>query len=196
MNLQNDDLGIKIEGHVLIQSWSDELGGKDLKEHLNKRNAVHRENMAVAIARALAAQDSGQVYTIHFGTGGATVDALDAIVYASPNVTGAADLNVPVYSEIVDHKRSAPTGNQMTVRHIAGTLYADIEIRCVLDKSEPSGQVTFDNVTTNLAGSFVFDEIGLKTDDGLLITHITFNPIQKTANRIFQVIYTLRVRLV
>lgn len=186
----NSDISISIRGHVLIK---DAETGEIL---LDKDNAIHKENMSVAIARALAGQDSGKVYTMHFGTGGATVDALDAIVYATPNVSGAADLNTPVYSEVVDQDRGAPDGNQMSVRHVSGGLYSDIEIRCVLDKTEPSGQVTFDNVTTDLSGSFVFDEIGLKSDDGLLLTHITFNPIQKTSNRIFQIIYTLRIRLV
>jgi hypothetical protein len=177
-------------------SWSDKVGGSDPQVHLSKRNAIHKENMGIAIARALAGQVGGHVYTMNFGTGGATVDALDAITYAAPNVTGSANLNVPVYSEVVDEDRGAPDGNQTSVIHNSGSVASDVEIRCVLDKSEPAGQATFDNVTTDLAGSFVFDEIGLKTDDGLLITHITFNPIQKTENRIMQVIYTLRVAIV
>lgn len=191
-----EEARVQVEGHVRIMSWADTVDGTDMRVHLSKRNAIHKENMATAIARALAGQDSGHIYTMHFGTGGATVNALDAITYATPNVTGSANLNIPVYSEVVDELRGAPTGNQMSAIHSSGSLAADVEIRCVIDKTEPAGQATFDNVTTNLAGNFVFDEIGLKSDDGLLLTHITFNPIQKTANRVYQVIYTIRVTIV
>jgi hypothetical protein len=187
-----DESGATLEGHVLIRSWSDD---GDVVVELDKRNAIHKENVAVAIARALAGQREGQIYSMHFGTGGATVNALDQIVYATPNTSGAADLNVPAYSEVVDQSRGAPSGNGISISHVAGTTYADVEIRCILDKTEPTGQATVDNITTNLAGSFVFDEIGLKTSGGVLLTHITFNPIQKTSNRILEVRYTIRVRV-
>jgi hypothetical protein len=190
-----DEIKVGIEGHLRITSWLED--GSDVRTHLDKRNAIHPENMAIAIARAMAGLDSGHVYTMHFGTGGATLDPLGNVIYATPNTTGAADLNTPVYFEVVDQSRSAPIGNQMNVRHINETLFADVEIRCVLDKNEPVGQLAFDNLASNNSqGGFVFDEIALKTDDGLLITHVTFNPIQKSGNRILQVLYTLRFRVV
>lgn len=191
--MQKETIQLSIEGHVRIVSRGPD--GDEIVE-LDKRNAVHKENMSIALARALAGQREGHLYTMHFGTGGATVNGLDQIVYASPNVSGAADLNIPVYAEIVDSTRGAPSGNKVSVRHIAGTTYTDLEISCVIDKNEPAGQATFDNITTNLAGSFVFDEIGLKSDDGLLLSHITFNPVQKTSNREYYVTYVLRIRLV
>jgi len=84
----------------------------------------------------------------------------------------------------------------MAVRHINGTLFSDLEVRCVVDKDEPFGQPAFDNVGTNLNTSlFVFDEIGLKTEDGLLLTHVVFSPVEKSANRIIEVVYTLRFRI-
>lgn len=188
-----DKLNISIEGHVKITSYNDDKS--DERVHLDKRNAIHRENMSLAIARALAGEDSGHVYSMHFGSGGATVDNAGSITYSDPNVSGAADLNVPSYHEVVDPDRGAPTGNVMGARHVAGALVSDVEIRCVLEKNEPFGQPVFDNVSLNSDGEFVFDEIALKTDDGLLITHIVFAPIAKTANRVYQVVYTLRVSL-
>lgn len=188
----NETPGTTLEGHVLITSWGDD--GVPRIE-LDKRNAIHKENFAVAIARALSGQKEGQIYSMHFGTGGATVNAIDQIVYATPNTSGAADLNVPAYSEVVDQSRGAPTGNGISVKHVAGTAYADVEIRCLLDKSEPAGQATVDNITTNLAGSFVFDEIALKTSGGVLLTHITFNPVQKTGQRVLEIRYTIRIRV-
>jgi hypothetical protein len=191
----SEDLNLTIEGHVLITSYSDE-NGSDPVILLNKRNAVHKENMSLAIARSLSGSDSGHVYSMHFGTGGATVDEVGAISYSDPNVSGSADLNVPSYSEIVDATRGAPSGNQTGVRHVNGTVFSDVEIRCVLDKGEPIGQAAFDNLSANINGTYVFDEIALKTDDNLLLTHIVFNPIEKTANRVIEVVYTLRIRLV
>lgn len=191
----SENLNLTVEGHVLITSYSDN-DGSDPQVLLNKRNAIHKENMSLAIARALGSVDAGHIYSMHFGTGGATVDDVGAISYSDPNVSGSADLNVPSYSEIVDTTRGAPSGNQTGVRHVNGTVFSDVEIRCVLDKGEPIGQSAFDNLSANINGTYVFDEIALKTDDNLLLTHIVFNPIEKTANRVIEVVYTLRIRLV
>lgn len=194
MNNQ-ENLELTVEGHVQITSYADS-DGNDPVILLNRRNAIHKENMSLAIARSLSGKDTGHVYSMHFGTGGATVDEVGAISYSDPNISGSADLNVPSYSEVVDVKRGAPSGNQTGVRHINGTLFSDVEIRCVLDKGEPIGQAAFDNTSSNIDGPFVFDEIALKTDDNLLLTHIVFNPIEKTSNRVIEVVYTLRVRVV
>jgi len=200
MNQKSEQMNVSVEGHVLIRAYA---SGADLKAKtngkivLNKRNAVHPEHASILIARAIANRVNGSIYSMHFGTGGATVDPLGNITYATPNTTGAADLNNPVYFEVVDDNEGAPQGNQMAVRHINGTLFSDVEIRCVLDKNEPFGQPAFDNVgNINLNDSqFVFDEIGLKTEDGLLVTHITFSPVEKTASRILEIIYTLRISI-
>lgn len=189
----SEQINVSVEGHVKITSYDDLESRSNPRVELDKRNAVHPENMSTALARGIAGLQSGHLYTLHFGTGGATVDTLSSIVYSAPNTSGAADLNTPIYSEVVDTARGAPTGNSANVRHVSSTVYSDVEVRCILDKNEPAGQATVDNVTTDLAGNFIFDEMGLKTDDGLLLTHITFNPVEKTSNRVFEVIYTLRI---
>ena len=190
----SENIGFKVEGHVKIVSYDDDRSNPEV--HLDKRNHIHKENMSIALARALGGDDSGHVYSIHFGTGGATVDSAGTITYSDPNVTGSADLNTPLYSEVVDPKRGAPAGNFTGVRHLNGSLFSDVEIRCVIDKGEPFGQPSSDNVSQTINGGYVFDEIALKTDDGLMLTHIVFNPIEKTANRVFEVVYTLRLRLI
>ena len=195
MTKLSDEIKIRMRGHVLITEYED--WGKDGKILLNKGNAIHNEHMSIALARGLGNRENSSVYTMHFGTGGATIDPLGNILYATPNTSGSADLNAPEYFEVVDDRAGAPEGNQMVVRHVNGTLFSDLEIRCVLDKNEPFGQSAFDNIPgTNINDAdFIFDEIGLKTEDGLLLTHIVFSPIQKSANRIIEVVYTLRIRI-
>jgi hypothetical protein len=199
MSQLSDEFKVRIEGHVKIIEYEDlEDVGNESKGRvvMDKRNAIHEENASILIARAIANRENGSIFTMHFGTGGATVDPLGNILFATPNTTGAADLNTPVYFEVVDDNQAAPAGNQMAVRHINGTLFSDVEIRAVIDKNEPFGQAAFDNIGVNLNdSSFVFDEIGLKTEDDLLITHVVFTPVEKTANRIFEIVYTLRIRI-
>ncbi len=189
-----EEVGVSIQGHVKITSYSDDQGS-DPVVHLDKRNAVHKENMSLAISRALAGMDSGHVYRMDFGSGGATVDETGSIQYSDPNVTGAADLNVPAYFEVVDPNRGAASANSTDSKHVNGTLVSDVEIRCVLEKGEPIGQAVFDSMSINPDSTFLFDEIALKSDDGLLLTHIVFNPIEKAANRVLEVVYTLRIRV-
>ena len=195
----SDQINISIEGHVMAYEYEDmyDVGTDSGDIVLNKRNAIHNEHASIIIARGLANRENGSVYSMHFGSGGATIDPLGQIIFATPNTVGAADLNTPLYFEVVDDNLDADDGNQMAVRHINGTLFSDVEIRCVIDKDEPFGQQAFDNVGFNINDDtlFVFDEIGLKSEDGLLLTHVTFSPVQKAANRIIEVVYTLRVRI-
>ena len=199
MSQLSDEIKVKIEGHVKIIEYEniEDVGNEsEGRVVMDKRNAIHEENASILIARAIANRENGSIFTMHFGTGGATVDPLGNILFATPNTTGAADLNTPVYFEVVDDNQAAPAGNQMAVRHINGTLFSDVEVRAVIDKNEPFGQAAFDNIGVNLNdSSFVFDEIGLKTEDDLLITHVVFTPVEKTANRIFEIVYTLRIRI-
>ena len=192
MSNLSEQANVGIEGHLRIIGYDESDNPVEL---LNKRNAIHREHASILLARAIANKENGAIYSMHFGSGGATIDPLGNITYATPNTTGSADLNVPAYFEVIDDNGGAPAGNQMAVKHTNGTLFSDVEIRCVIDKNEPFGQAAFDNVAgSNLnASAFVFDEIGLKTEDGLLITHVVFSPIEKSANRVIEVVYTLRI---
>ena len=79
------------------------------------------------------------------------------------------------------------------VQKFDGLVYSDIVITSTLDYTEPAAQATVDN-STNLTGNFAFDEIGLITETGSYISHIIFHPIEKSANRKIQVIYTIRIR--
>jgi hypothetical protein len=193
----NDTAGPKVTGHLIIREPETGL------ILLDKRNAIHYENFSVAIARALANRPDGNIHEMHFGNGGSTVSGTGAITYFPPNITGSsANLYNPTYFKVVNDLsplNSDSTKNFIEVNHLNNTVYTDTVITCTLDYSEPSGQAAFDD-ETNLESDFVFDEIGLKTYDpiageGLLMTHVIFNPIQKSLNRLIEIVYTLRVQM-
>jgi hypothetical protein len=196
---KKDEAKIKITGHVKILAGDTEedlLAGRG-EVVLDKFNAIHPENFSIMVARGIADRDNGTIYSMYFGSGGATVDPLGNVSYAAPNTTGVADLNTPVFFEVVNDRSGAPAGNQMSVRHITGTLFSDVEVLCLVAKNQPYGQPVSDNSSgLNLNTSpFVFSEIGLKTQDNLLVTHVTFSPIEKSATRIWLVSYQLRIRI-
>lgn len=198
MDSLKEGFGISFKGHVLIR---DPETGDIL---LDKSNAIHAENMSVAVARGLAGRPNGNIYEMHFGSGGSAVSGTGGITYYPTNTTGQnADLYNPTYFKVINDQSSLnlnPEKNFIEVRHLVGTVYSDIIITCTLDYSEPAGQEAFDD-STDAESAFVFDEIGLKTYDvsgagnGQLLTHVIFNPIQKSLNRLIEVIYTIRVTL-
>jgi hypothetical protein len=193
-----DIIKVKLEGHVKVHAYDnldDLLAQRNFSVLLDDCNAVHKENASILIARGITHRPNGSIFYMYFGNGGATIDPLGNVVLNPPNVSGAADLYNPTYFEAVDDSQGAPDGNIMAVRHVNGTLFSDADIRCVIGKNEPFGQQVTDDVgPLDLNNEqFSFNEIGLKTADNLLITHITFTPVLKDAQRIIEVVYTLRV---
>lgn len=187
---------VMVEGRVKI------FDPKSQEVFVEKNNAIHYENMSIALAQSLANKNLGYIYSMAFGNGGSSVDPTGVITYLPPNVTGQnADLYNQTYSKVVDANSAAntdPTRNNLTVLHTAGKVYTDILVTCLLDYGEPAGQQAFDN-STNFNGEFVFDELGLKawegaSDDLLLITHVIFHPVQKSLNRQIQIDYTVRIQ--
>jgi hypothetical protein len=194
--MQSKDLtGVHIEGHIKIHN--PESG----EVYINKRNAVHYENISIALAQSLANSGQGYIYEMAFGNGGTAVDPTGIITYLTPNSSGAnASLYNQTYAKVVDDRssnNSDPTRNYIETRHVTGTNYTDVFITCLLDYGEPSTQLAFDNTTDNQS-EFVFDELGLKsyssTDQSLLLTHVIFHPVQKSLNRLIQIDYTVRIQ--
>lgn len=169
---------------------------------VDKHNAIHYENMSIALAQSLANKNLGYVYAMAFGNGGSSVDPTGVITYLPPNVTGQnADLYNQTFLKVVDDNSPAntdPTRNNLTVLHTSGQVYTDVLVTCLLDYGEPAGQQAFDN-STNFNGEYVFDELGLKSWEGtanelMLITHVIFHPVQKSLNRQIQIDYTVRIQ--
>jgi len=186
----------KIEGFIKIY---DPNTGEVL---VDKKNAIHYENISIAMAQTLSNRNLGYIYQMAFGNGGSSVDPTGVITYLPPNTIGQnADLYNQTYQKVVDDQSAAnqdPVNNRMTVLHTSGTVYTDILVTCLLDYGEPPQQQAFDN-STNFNGEFVFDELGLKSWNGAandlrLITHVIFHPVQKSLNRQIQIDYTVRIQ--
>jgi hypothetical protein len=194
--MQSKDVtGVHIEGHIKIHN--PETG----EVLIDKRNAIHYENISIALAQSLANSGQGFIYEMAFGNGGTAVDPTGIITYLTPNSSGSnASLYNQTYAKVVDDRSSNntdPTRNYIETRHVTGTNYTDVFITCLLDYGEPSGQSAFDNTNDNQS-EFVFDELGLKSystsGNSLLLTHVIFHPVQKSLNRLIQIDYTVRVQ--
>lgn len=173
---------------------------------LDKKNAIHYENISEAMALTLSNKGYGAIYQMAFGNGAASIDSTGLITYLPPNTTGTtASLYNQTYAKIIDNTlitNPSPLTDKMSVNHSSGKLYSDILIQCLLDYNEPDGQAAFDN-GTNINSDYVFDEIGILANYGIdatgntvtkLLTHVIFHPIQKSANRQIQIDYTIRIQ--
>jgi len=193
-----DNIRERVKGHVLIRD-------KDTGEVLvDKANAINFENFSVALAETLTNRPYGFIQEMCFGNGGATVSGTGIVTYLAPNVVGQnAELYNETYYKVVNDQsplNSNPSNNFITINHTVGTTYADIVVTCTLELGEPAGQQAFDTAT-NMTDTFVFNELGLRAydvngvpDAGNLLTHVIFSPLQKSLNRVIEIVYTIRIQ--
>ena len=193
-NMQ-DTNGVLVQGHIKI------FDPESQKVYIDKRNAIHYENMSIALAESLSNAGQGFIYEMSFGNGGTSVDPTGIITYLTPNSTGTnASLYNQTYTKVVDDRsvnNTDPVRNKLETRHVSGTNYTDIVVSCLLDYGEPNGQDAFDTASAT-DSTYVFDELGLRSystsGTGKLITHVIFHPVQKSLNRLIQIDYTVRVQ--
>jgi len=191
-NVKPDEQGgFQIEGHIKI------FDPQTKEVYVDKRNAIHYENISVAMAQSLSNQGVGWISEMSFGNGGTVVDPTGLITYLTPNTNGTdSSLYNQTYTKIVDQNSATNTDNtrnKMEVRHVTGATYSDVVVSCLLDYGEPEGQEAFDN-SADMDGQYVFDELGLKASTGKLLTHVVFHPVQKSLNRLIQIDYTVRIQ--
>lgn len=179
------------QGHVKI--WNPESG----QIFVDKNNAIHYENMSEALAQSIANKGIGFINQMAFGNGATAVDSTGVITYLPTNTFGqSASLYNQTYAKVVDNTSALnidPARNFIEIRHTPGTIYSDIFVSCLLDYTEPTGQQAFDNSAT-MNGTYVFDELGLLSESGRLLTHVIFHPVQKALNRLIQIDYTIRIQ--
>tara|TARA_B100002019_G_scaffold292784_1_gene317096 strand:- start:2129 stop:2743 length:615 start_codon:yes stop_codon:yes gene_type:complete len=191
----NEHQGVYIQGHIKIH---DPESGEVL---VDKRNAIHYENISLSLAESIGNSGTGWIHEMAFGNGGTSVDPTGIITYLTPNSTGTnASLYNQTFTKIVDDRSVSnvdPVRNKIETRHVSGTNYTDVLVTCLLDYGEPAGQDAFDTATDQNS-LYVFDELGLKAyaedGNGRLLTHVVFHPVQKSLNRLVQIDYTVRVQ--
>ena len=188
--------GVAMEGHIRI---FDPETGEDI---VNKRNAIHYENMSESLADSIGNKTTGFIHEIAFGNGGTNVDPTGVITYLPANSTGqGASLYNQTYYKVIDDNSSLntdPDRNKISVSHVSGNIFSDIVVSCLLDYGEPNDQQAFDN-TSNFNDTYTFDELGLKSwigtvNTGKLLTHVVLHPVQKSLNRLIQIDYTIRIQ--
>jgi hypothetical protein len=141
-------LPLEVIGHVHIK---DDLG----EVLLDKSNAVHPQNMARVMARALANEDNAAIYRIAFGNGGTLTDAAFTISYNTANDGQPPDVRTwdsrlynETYAEVIDEGDpllgvdtgsaddsgsragggSVPSGDPASIEHISGPGVASNEL--------------------------------------------------------------------
>ncbi len=210
-----------VKGHVSIKNGRvfknglmvpDENTGKIV---LDKFNAVHNRNMAALIARGLSNTDTSpvgthQIFALCLGNGGSSVDSMNQITYLPPNVSDPnARLYNQTYSEVVDEQQApTPAANSVTYQQSTTDNTSIVIVTATIAAGEPAGQDLTDTPPSPDFNTqpFAFDELGLFSygangaftftdvpSDSMLLTHIIFSPILKTANRELVLTYTLTV---
>lgn len=191
----NEHAGIGMNGHILIR---DKETGEEI---VNKRNAIHYGNMANIVANALNSDGNSKLHFMAFGNGGTSVDTAGKVVYKSPRVSESFEASADLYSRSYNKIISANTATDK-IEVVAGSSFTDLKITCTLGYAEPSDQDLFDSSTDN-DGSYVFDELALfsypsdntNITTSKMLTHVIFHPVQKSQNRIIEIIYTVRIQL-
>lgn len=206
-----DQANVSIDGFVKI--WDPE--NKEI--FIEKHNAINKEVASYVIARMLQSNTNQFISEMHFGNGGTIVDTTSNITYKDVELNLESGFSTslfnPTYFKVVDisdlENNDDITRNKVEINHINGLHYTDVIVTCTLSTDQPKAadvgnlveqtQDALDN--GQLTGNFVFNELGLKVkgetglNTGLLFSHIVFHPVQKSANRTIQVVYTLRIRI-
>jgi hypothetical protein len=197
--IPNETAGIHVEGHVFIR---DKETGEVL---LNQRNAIHYGNMANLIANALNNGSGAYIQYMAFGNGGTSVDTTGKVLYKTPRVSEAYESGANLYSRTYYKTINTVNDEQDKIDIIAGPSYTDIKMTCTLGYDEPADQDLFDSSTTN-EGDYIFDEMAVFSypsdptnavpiNTSTMLTHVIFHPVQKSQNRIIEIIYTIRIQL-
>lgn len=193
-----DNMTGAVKGYIEIK---DKETGEVL---VSKSNAIHYGNMANIIANALVNAQGSYLHYMAFGNGATSVDTTGKVVYKSPRVSEAFQSGANMYSRTY-HKIISQNTDTDKIEVVTGPSYTDLKMTCTLGYSEPADQDLFDSSTSN-QGDYVFDEMSIFSypsdpsnavpiNTSSMLTHVIFHPVQKSQNRIIEIVYTIRIQL-
>lgn len=172
---------------------------KDTKQTIvYQENAIHNGNLLVALSESLIGAVGSNITTIAFGNGGTNVTPDGKVFYRTKNVSDTydpvADLYNTTYLKPITNMGSATPDPTNGVTLEVDTQHVDFNFFVTLDYGEPASQ-DMEATASSLDEPYVFDELGVKTTNGLLLTHFITSPTQKALDRAFEILYTIRLKL-
>lgn len=200
-----DTTNISINGHVKI--WDPE----SREIFVSKHNAINPETVTLIVATMLQGNNNSYISEMHLGNGGLIIDETGNITYNDVDDNLSTGLEAGLYNatyfKVVDIKDITnnldTVNNNVVVSHTTGLNYTDIIVTCTLAENEPNS-ASEDSLVDSpepFSGDYIFNELGLKSrgaagkNTGFLLSHIVFDPVQKSADRVIQIVYTLRIRV-
>lgn len=200
-----DSTNISINGHVKI--WDPE----SQEVFVSKHNAINPEAVTLIVATMLQGNNNSYISEMHLGNGGLIIDETGNITYNDVDDNLSTGLEAGLYNatyfkvvDVTDITNNLDTvNNNVVVSHTTGLNYTDIIVTCTLAENEPNSNSEDSLVDSpeEFSGDYIFNELGLKSrsiagkNTGYLLSHIVFDPVQKSAARVIQIVYTLRIRV-
>lgn len=196
-----DNANIKVTGHVTITDITDPDNEIVL---VDDHNDIHPESMSYAIAMAMSAtvditgKSTGAISEMRFGNGGTVVLSSGRVTFKKPRTTSFGGLYSETFRKQINPNVNSSVEkeyNNVVPVHIPGQVFSDTVCTCTLGLGEPIDQNV--SSSTDMEGKYVFDELALYTngDTGRALTHLIFTPVEKSANRVLQIKYTIRFQL-
>jgi len=175
------------------------LRDKDTKDVLfYGHNAIHIGNLIVALGNSFIGDNSYFLDTMAFGSGATSITPDGQVFYRNKNVSSMYDPTADLYNLTYQKTFSnLASTNTVVGNNVMGVIseqgHFDLNIVSTLDYGEPSQQ-DLEAIGVEMDAPYVFDEIALKTNNGLMISHLIMHPIMKAANRAIEVEYTVRLQ--
>lgn len=183
-----------IEGIIKI---ADKETGEILLDETH--NAIHFGNIIPALSYSFLGDSDHFLNTMSFGNDATSITHDGKVFYRSKNVSSVYDPTADLYGQTYEKTLTNMTsgtitqGNNIDVT-VSELGHVDLNIIATLDYGEPTSQ-DMEAVGEDPDAPYMFDEVAMKTDNGLLVSHVIFHPIQKAANRVIEVEYTIRLQM-
>ena len=215
--------GVRMEGHILIRDITDKKEPIELVNKRNAIHFGNMAKHLAQTLSGKPNYDIHYMGFGNGGSSVNTLGKITYkttnVSEAPDDSSPTSNLYALKYFKVVDDLAASNTATSKNKIEVlpSTTSYTDIKVTCTLEFGEPSIQSNFDN-STDFTDDFVFDELGIfsldvatgneiagtATDAATILdfnskcymlTHVIFHPIQKSLNRIIEVVYTIRIQM-